>query len=332
MPSLLWQLAVGGQIDADSHGDANFGLRSGEWTFALRTDAPEITWNHEGERGRTWVNVRGHAFAAQMFISPWTDGAPDPARAFNAASAGAEAGWVGYGPWGSYFGGRGAADGFFPYARDTSTELPSQRVVVTADAILGIWRPTLRGWIRAGADLASGGDASLQSPHVVGELQWIPDWSVGKARIGPRVELRAGAAEGQDDLLRSRLGGLNPWVVPLAGAAWAEWWVEDYAAARVGANVGAGEPGAKKLGIRVSPFVDLAAFDGDAAVGLGVGARAWRGRLFLDVTGGYAPWIARAPGIGRGSLWFSIGWDWGTAGGPSETDPPGPPGATWPAR
>ncbi|MFN7147768.1 MAG: hypothetical protein ACK4YP_28620, partial [Myxococcota bacterium] len=102
---------MGGQIDADPHGDANVGVRAGDWTVALRTDAPEITWAPGGERGRSWVTARGHAFAAQMFLSPWTDGAPDPARAHFAASAGLEAGWVGYGPHGTYFGGRGALDG-----------------------------------------------------------------------------------------------------------------------------------------------------------------------------------------------------------------------------
>ncbi len=108
-----WHAAAGAQIDADSHGDVNLGLRSGAWTFALRTDAPEITWAPKGERGRAWVTARGHAFAAAMYISPWTDGAPDPGRALRASSVGAEAGWVGYGPAGVYAGGRAALDGVF---------------------------------------------------------------------------------------------------------------------------------------------------------------------------------------------------------------------------
>jgi hypothetical protein len=186
---------------------------------------------------------------------------------------------------------------------------------------------------RDGADPA--GEAAIRAPHVHGALTWLPDTRVGPVALAPRVELRAGAAAGQDDLLRTRVGGLNPWVVPLAGAAWAEWWVEDYAAARLGATVGAGETGPRALGFRVSPFADLAAFEddrpgADAALGLGLGLRAWRGRLFVDATGGYAPTIPRAEGLGRGSLWFSLGWDWGTAAGPTDASPPGPPGATWP--
>lgn len=339
MEPIAWHAAAGGQIDADSHGDANVGLRAGDWTFALRTDAPEITWAPGGERGRSWVSARGHAFAALMFISPWTNGAPDPARAWSAASAGLEAGWVGYGPHGAYFGGRGALDGVFPYARpDGAGIVPAARAVGTLDAIVGWWRPEAHAWARAGVDLASAdraagapaGGEMVRAPHLVVEALWMPDWRVDRLAVAPRVEVRAGVADGQDDLLRTRLGGLNPWVVPLAGAAWAEWWVEDYAAARLGGTVGVGETGPGALGVRVSPFADLATFDGEAAVGFGLGVRAWRGRFFVDATGGVAPWIERAPGVGRTSLWFSLGWDWGTRAGPTAETPPGPPGAAWP--
>ena len=330
MELLAWHLAVGGQIDADPHGDLNVGVRGGDWTFAFRTEAPELTWAPEGPKGRSWVTVRGHAFAAQMFISPWTNGAPDPERAYNAASAGLEAGWVGYGPGGTYFGGRGALDGFFPYGRPTGAAPPDARAVGTVDAIVGWYTPAARGWARAGVDIATTDATALRAPHLVGAFAWMPDWSAGGVALAPRVELYAGIAENQDDLLRTRLGGLNPWVVPLAGAAWAEWWVEDYAAARLGGTVGAGEPGAKQVGVRVSPFVDLATFDGDAAAGFGLGVRAWRGRLFADLTGGVAPWITRQDNVGRTSVWFAVGWDWGTRAGPSDAGPPGPPGVDWP--
>lgn len=344
MEPVEWQAAIGGQIDGDSHGDANVALRTGTWTFALRTDAPEITWAPATDRGRGWVQARGHAFAAQMFISPWTAGAPDPTRALSAASAGLEAGWVGYGPAGTYLGGRASLDGFFPYARDGGAPPGGARAVGTIDALLGWWTPALHAWARAGVDLATRdgataprADDAIRAPHLHGELTWLPDTRLGTLALAPRVELRAGIAADQDALLYTRVGGLNPWVVPLAGAAWAEWWVEDYAAARLGGTVGVGEVGPGALGLRVSPFVDLAAFDNpfpgdDAALGLGLGVRAWRGHLFLDATGGYAPTLPRAAGYGRASVWLSLGWDWGTATGPSDTSPPGPPGVAWPGN
>lgn len=341
MEPVHWQASVGAQIDEDSHGDANVAVRRGEWTLALRTEAPELTWAPQTEAGRGWVQARGHAFAAQMFISPWTEGAPDPDRAFEAASAGLEAGWVWYGPAGTYGGGKTSLDGFFPYGGLEGADPGAPRAVATADALLGYWSPALHLWARAGGDLATPDrgvepDAGLRlAPHLHGQLTWLPGTEVGAVFLAPRVELRAGVAEGQDELLRSRLGGLNPWVLPLAGAAWAEWWVEDYAAARLGGTLGSVDTGPKALGAVVSPFVDVATFspgptEADGAVGLGLGLRAWRGRLFLDASGGLAPWIPRAEGVGRASLWFSVGWDWGTAAGPADDEPPGPPGVSWP--
>ena len=115
--------------------------------------------------------------------------------------------------------------------------------------------------------------------------------------------------------------------MPLAGAAWAEWWAEDYAVTRVGGTVG---PGTGTSGLRVSPFVNLAAFDGTRAAGFGVGARAWHDRWFIDATGGWAPWIERQPGISRVSVWFSLGLDWGSGTKPTSDRPPGPPNTSWP--
>ncbi|MES2638030.1 MAG: hypothetical protein V4850_01050 [Myxococcota bacterium] len=333
---LEWHASAGGQIDSDSHGDVNLGLRTGAWSFVLRTDAPEITWAPSDERGRAWVTARGHAFAAGLFISPWADGAPDPEQALRAASVGAEAGWVGYGPAGIYAGGRAAIDGvFFGEQPSTTVAVPDARAVVTMDAIAGLWRPGFSAWARAGVDFIAVDGRGVRAPHLVGELHWLPALHVGTVALAPRVEAWAGVADAQDDLLHARIGGLNPWVVPLAGAAWAEWWAEDYAAVRIGPTVGVGEPGAGTLGVRVSPFVDLATFgggtgDSGSAAGVGLGVRAWRGRLFADVTGGYAPWIERQTGISRASVWVSLGWDWGTKAGPTSEAAPGPMGTYWP--
>ncbi len=48
------------------------------------------------------------------------------------------------------------------------------------------------------------------------------------------------------------------------------------------------------------------------------------------MTGGYAPWIARREGVSRASLWVALGWDWGTAKGPTSEAAPGPMGVYWP--
>jgi hypothetical protein len=80
--------------------------------------------------------------------------------------------------------------------------------------------------------------------------------------------------------------------------------VEDYAALRVGASVG--RPQTEDWGLRVAPIVDLAAFDGQRAYGLGALVRAHRGRGALVLDLGHAPAIVRQPGIGRSSLYLSL--------------------------
>lgn len=331
-PTIEWQATFGGQIDADSHGDVNLGVRAGDFTVALRTDAPELRWDPSGDHGRAWVDLRGHGFAAAMLISPWTDGAPDPDRALSAASAGGEAGALRYGRGGLYGGGRASVDRvFFGEMARTTASVPADRTVAVADLLGGLYRDELQGWLRVGVDLQAGeGVTEPTALHAAGELGWLPQWAVGPLTLAPRVELWAGWGHHQDFLTKTRLGGLNPWVVPLAGAAWAEFWVEDYAVARLGPTVGLGGAGEGKAGFRASPFVDVAAFDGDLEAGLGLGLRGWRGRAFADVSAGASPTLERQPGVGRGSVWFSLGWDWGAAGKPSGDRPPGPPGVRWP--
>ena len=329
-PPIEWQLSVGGQIDADPHGDVNLGLRRGALSAALRTDALSLRWDPSAEHGRAWVELRGHAFAAAMLISPWTDGAPDPERALSLATAGGEAGALRYGRAGLYGGAKVSADRlFFGEMAATAIAVPDDRWLAAGDLLGGLYRPELSAWLRVGADLETG-EAPRWSGHAAMEARWLPRWRAGAVALAPRVELWAGLGEGQDDLTRTRLGGLNPWVVPLAGAAWAERWVEDYAVLRLGPTVGLGEAGEGALGFRASPFVDLAAFDGAAEAGLGLGLRAWRGRAFLDLTPGFSPTIARAEGVGRTSVWFSLGLDWGAGHTPSGARPPGPPGVAWP--
>ncbi|NCG20112.1 MAG: hypothetical protein GWP91_13975 [Rhodobacterales bacterium] len=97
---------------------------------------------------------------------------------------------------------------------------------------------------------------------------------------------------------------MNPYVVPVAGAAWAEWWVEDYIAARVGTQVA---PGAFQFAL----LSDVAWFDGQTEVGFALVSHVQKNRLYADVDVGFAPWIPRPEGQARASLWFALGLDWG---------------------
>lgn len=296
---LDWRFALGGQFDSDSHGIADFGLRGRSWSAELLTDTLDLRWTPSGERGRAWVALRAEAAAAGLFITPWTEGAPDPSRALTASYAGLESGVLRYGPGGLYAGvSAGARVWVFGAREETAIAVPDPSLQVEGDLQAGWWTPTARAWLAGGVVSTEGG----VSPRVRGELHYVPDLG-----LSPFLELRAGVAEGSDDKSRTRLGGMTDYVVPVAGAAWAEWWVEDYAALRVGPRL-QGEIG--KLSAALSLHGDAAAFDGEGAVGLGARAEGRLGRAFLEVEGGYAPWIARQEGVSRASVYGRLGMDW----------------------
>ncbi|NOY25642.1 MAG: hypothetical protein GXP62_07190 [Oligoflexia bacterium] len=314
---LQWRATLGAQVDADSHGTADVGVRQGDWSAQLLTDTVDLRWSPSGDRGRAWVAIRAEALATGLFISPWTDGAPDPGRALLSHSLGAQAGALRYLPHGFYAGVQGGLRyQTFGALPATTVTVPGARPISTADGVLGWWSADASLWTRAGADAwldPEAGGAPKVAPHVYLEATAAAPWAVS-----PAVELRVGLATQQDDATRTRMGGLNPYVVPLAGAAWAEWRVEDYAALRLGLR------GRSALGdhglLSMMPFADVATAPeisssqprGPWAVGLGLVARWTQGRSFVDLAGGVAPWIERASGISPASLYFLVGVDWGS--------------------
>ncbi len=273
-----WRGEIGGEFNADPHGIATAAFRTGPFQVGLYTDTLDARWAPEWEGGRSWAALRFEGGAAGLMISPWTDGAPDPARAVAAFYAGGEAGLVGYLPRGAWLGTQFIARyWFFGPRPKTDRPLPDAQMVATGDLIGGVWSPEASVAIRAGFDLRD--DAE---PHLHVDARWEPR----PGPIGPRAELRAGVASGQDEITRTRLGGLNPYVVPLAGAAWGEWWVEDYAAMRLGPSLHVGR-------FRGSALLDAAWFDHQTALGFALTSHLDLGRLTIDGAIGYAPWIPR---------------------------------------
>ena len=313
---------AGGQIDDDSHGDVTFGVRSGDLRADLYTDTLELAWEPSQHRGRSWLVARGNAFATGLFISPWSGGAPAPDRGLAVAAVGLDGGVIRYLPSGAWAGPRVSAYGYFfaPYTPDP--EAPPDHGVVSVEGQLGIYRPGLQGALAVGLDVEAQAEAvggTPLQPHVEGAIHWRPD-----AHVAPIGEGWAAWADGQSAVTRARLGGLTPYGVPLAGAAWAEWWVEDYAVTRVGVGVGATEMAEARPTVRARGELtaDFAAFgdvygDPDAPRGA-VGGRAagrltWR-RAYTDLAIGYAPWIPRGDGLGRLSIFFRVGLDWARLG------------------
>ncbi len=299
-----WQgrVALGAELSTRSFGIVDLGLRKGPLSIELLTDTLDLRYAPTLRSGRAWVGLRVEAFAAGLMIAPWKDGAPDPGRALNAGYAGLDGGWMRYLPASVYAGLQGSARLYLFWATEgTVVAPPGPTPLFTAEAVLGHYTPHSHLWVRAGADA----NLTTVAPHVVAEATLRPDWA-----IAPRLEVRAAWASGQDFVMRTRLGGLNPYVVPLAGAAWAEFWVESYVALRGGPSLRTPLPGRGPHTLELSLLADVAGFEGQSAVGFAALA-SWRyRRLFVNASLGWAPWITRQEGIGRTAGFVLLGADW----------------------
>lgn len=307
--SAPWELRIagGGEVSETRFGIFDLGLRKGPLSIQLFTDTLDVRYAPERSRGRWWIAARAETFAAGLMISPWTDGAPDPSRALTAAYLGAEGGGVAYLPGGLYVGGQAMARLYLFFGQPATTiEVPGPTPVFTVDAVLGHYTPASHVWVRGGFDVELG----PVQPHIALEATVRPDWA-----FAPRVEVRGAWARNQDFITRTRLGGLNPYVVPLAGAGWAEFWVESYLALRAGPSLRIPLPRRGRLTgsphtLELSAVGDVAGFDGRIEAGFGLLTR-WRyARYSLDASLGYAPWLRRREGIPAlaGFLLFSVDW------------------------
>jgi hypothetical protein len=298
-----WSAELGGQIDSDPHGVVNASLTKDELALELWTDTLALWWRPELESGRAFLGGRIQGYAAEMFISPWTRGAEDPSRAFIVLQAALHAGWIEYLGAGFYTGVRGSARGYLFRKRSdrTTADVPGPELVLTPELLLGWWSPIAHAELSGGADVRDGFVSSRARLELTIEPK---DWT-----IGPLVRVVAGLGHLQDDLTKTRVGGLNPHVVPLAGAAWAEWWVEDFAALRAGPKV-------RWSWGEVAAVADVAVFDDEThgarfedrrALGFALLSRFYFFGFFLDAAVGYAPFIERQPGALRISSWILIG-------------------------
>ncbi|MCB9781270.1 MAG: hypothetical protein H6742_22070 [Alphaproteobacteria bacterium] len=315
--ALEWRAGVGGEFNAEPHGILDIGVRDGRWSLQLLTDTLDARHSPEWKRGKAWVALRGEGGAAGLFISPWTDGGPDEGRSLLSHYVGAEAGAQRYLPHGFYAGVQGSARYQLFGAMATATvPVPEARPVLGADVVLGWWSPQAALYSRTGLQgWTLSNEPWTVAPHSHLQATAAPDWT-----LAPTAALSCGFAWNQDDVTRTRLGGLNPYVVPLAGAAWAEWWVESYVAARLGPRYRLDFAERGRLDLSLLADVASAAEirssqpAGPWATGFSLWARGQRGRSFLDLAAGYAPWIERQPDVGRLSVFVHAGVEWGESG------------------
>lgn len=288
-----WDIELGGELSQTPAGIANVRWRhENGLSLALITDTVDLRLERGFARGRAWVAGRVELGAAGMVHSPWTDGAPDPSRAQLGLYAGPEGGAVWHLGGGFWAGAQATARAYGFVASSTNPSPSANRVVLTPEAIAGWWTESADLSVRAGASWS----VKAFSPHLHGQLSVHPE-----GPVAPFFELRAGVAEGTDVVTKTRLGGLNPYVVPLAGAAWAELWVEDYAALRAGPRLWFGKS-------HLSVVVDSAVFDGRTETGLAGLLHLASGHVSADVSVGVSPGLRREGDRLAGSTFVLLGY------------------------
>jgi hypothetical protein len=145
--------------------------------------------------------------------------------------------------------------------------------------------------------------------------QWLRAGSAIGRRLRLQVDEVASWMSGADDLVRLRVGGLNPYSVPLVGAPWAGYLAGNLAAIDASLHVRLGRE--QEIGVLVD---GVALDDRDRTGGVlarpavlaGVGAFAdlRAGSWQLDVRGGWSPTVRPGTPAGGFSLFAAIGWGW----------------------
>jgi hypothetical protein len=142
-------------------------------------------------------------------------------------------------------------------------------------------------------------------------------WLLTGAQVHDRVRLQLYALAswmwGEDDLVRLRVGGLNPYVVPIAGAPWAALLSGRLAAAHATLHVRLWrelEAGVMIDGVVVDDVHRTAPARAGGEVGLGAFADLRLGAWQIDVRAGWSPTITPDDLAGGVSVWASLGWAW----------------------
>jgi len=300
--ALAWEFhgEVGAEINQAPFGVFNAGARTDKISIELITDTIDVRWTPTFKKGRAWLGFRGEFGFAYMFQAPWANGEPRRDLGYNAFYEGAEAGVIGYLPAG-FYAGVDTTVRFNQFASNKATQVavPESVWLMRTYGILGFYHENAHLWVRAGGDVL---DFNRFLPRVEGMFELNLPGSAA-----PIMEVRGAWAQDATDLTRTRLGGLNPYVVPLAGLGWGEFWVKNYMATRVGAE---GRWHADKNTFKLGLASDLDWFDDQFMVGFSANFRWEKGPWFVETAYGWAPWADRPQGSVAMSGWLLGGFTW----------------------
>ena len=145
--------------------------------------------------------------------------------------------------------------------------------------------------------------------------QWLRAGFTVHPRVRVQVDETASWMDGADDLVRLRVGGLNPYSVPLVGAPWVGYLASKVAAVDVSVHVrvkGAQEVGVLVDGVALDDADRTGGPTARPAVLAGIGAfadlrcGAWQ----IDLRGGWSPTLRPNTVAGGYTLWASFGRAW----------------------
>ena len=166
--------------------------------------------------------------------------------------------------------------------------------------------------------LADGSEVDVRVNTPDNPIVTVRQWARAGFRLAGPVRLQlaeaAGWGRGEDDLTRDRLGGMNPYVVPIAGLPWAGLVSGRYAAGRaeirlagpVDHEIGLFADGAFVADIRRTGDLDTYTPTGGVGFLADVRHRAWK----ADVRVGTVldgDWLLERPTL---SAWLSVGRVW----------------------
>ena len=329
----------------DGHG---FGLlrydldglpRGSHLAIELNSDTLRLSYDRlRFGRGEVGVNATGEALIAGLLDEYYRDGRNEPGRGFYAS----------YAALGGYAK-LDAAPHFLELAvtarrwlfqRNGSTDgdlsLPPEAWVGELRLRYTLWlldgdrqaqrlHPRVRGvafGVELGLDQRSEArrwgapDETRNDParSIYSVRQWLRAGVKVHARVRFQLDEVACWMSGEDDLVRLRVGGLNPYSVPLAGAPWAGYLAGKVAATDATLHVRAWRE--HEVGVLLDTVVlddaDRAGALGRAAVLAGVGVfadlrwRAWQ----LDLRGGWSPTLRPNSIAGGWGMFAALGWGW----------------------
>ena len=322
--------------------------RGAHFSAELNTDTLRVSYDRL-RLGPVEVGAMaaGEVYIAGLLTDYYRDGVSDPARGFY-ASYGAASAYAKYGIGPHFFEAAVTARRWlFARAGDTSAAftLPPEAFVGEFRLRYTLWMlradpslwepqrlyPRARGvalGVELGLDQRSTASAwGARDPAAFSPID--PRNAPGATILMARQWLRAGVALGarvrlqldevaawmwhEDDLVRLRVGGLNPYSVALAGAPWAGYLAGKLAAADVSLPIRVWRE------LEVGPLADAVVLDdprrtGAARAGFLAGIGAFADARFgawqFDLRGGWSPTTQPGSAAGSWSAIASAGWAW----------------------